>query len=144
MAYCHPMAQKSDSRDLDKVIVRLPDGMRDRIKAAAEMNQRSMNAEIVAVLAEHFPTERTVDLIVDTINHYMKQMAAEPDPDRRERWAAQIGISVGELRKLAANGRLGDIDVYLQSPEANRKAVFGDDIDPPPPAPKLGKNEPPF
>gem|GEM_PF-5958417 len=50
MAYCHPMVQKSDSRDLDKVIVRLPDGMRDRIKAAAEHNGRSMNAEIVQAL----------------------------------------------------------------------------------------------
>lgn len=49
------MAQKSDSRGLDKVIVRLPDGMRDRIKRAAEQNGRSMNAEIVAALDEKFP-----------------------------------------------------------------------------------------
>lgn len=31
----------------DKYVVRFPDGMRDRIKAAAEANNRSMNAEIV-------------------------------------------------------------------------------------------------
>jgi len=40
---------------MDKVIVRLPDGMRDRIKAAAERNNRSMNAEIVATLEEKYP-----------------------------------------------------------------------------------------
>lgn len=34
----------------DKYVLRLPDGMRDRIKAAAESNNRSMNAEIVARL----------------------------------------------------------------------------------------------
>lgn len=35
---------------LDQVALRLPDGMRDRIKAEAEANNRSMNAEIVARL----------------------------------------------------------------------------------------------
>lgn len=41
------MTQDTPSRSLDKVIVRLPDGMRDRIREAAENNNRSMNAEIV-------------------------------------------------------------------------------------------------
>lgn len=44
------MTQDTPSRSLDKVIVRLPDGMRDRIREAAENNNRSMNAEIVARL----------------------------------------------------------------------------------------------
>ena len=34
----------------DKFMLRLPDGMRDRIKAAAEANNRSMNAEVVSAL----------------------------------------------------------------------------------------------
>jgi hypothetical protein len=34
----------------DKYVLRMPDGMRDRIKAAAEKNNRSMNAEIIARL----------------------------------------------------------------------------------------------
>jgi len=37
-------------RDQDKVMLRLPDGMRDRLKAFAAGNNRSMNAEIVARL----------------------------------------------------------------------------------------------
>lgn len=44
------MTQDTPSRSLDKVIVRLPDGMRDRIREAAEKNNRSMNAEIVSRL----------------------------------------------------------------------------------------------
>lgn len=36
-------------------MLRLPDGMRDRIKAAAAENNRSMNAEIVATLEEKYP-----------------------------------------------------------------------------------------
>lgn len=42
------------SEKQDRFIVRLPDGMRDRIKAAAEENLRSMNAEIVARLEASF------------------------------------------------------------------------------------------
>ena len=39
----------------DRYMLRLPDGMRERIKAAAESNNRSMNAEIVATLEEAYP-----------------------------------------------------------------------------------------
>ncbi|WP_058097231.1 Arc family DNA-binding protein [Paracoccus sp. MKU1] len=35
------------SGQLDRFIIRLPDGMRDRIKVLASQNERSMNAEIV-------------------------------------------------------------------------------------------------
>ena len=37
-------------QESDKFIVRLPDGMRDTLKARAADNNRSMNAEIVAIL----------------------------------------------------------------------------------------------
>ena len=35
-------------------MLRLPEGMRDRIKAAADENNRSMNAEIIARLESSF------------------------------------------------------------------------------------------
>lgn len=38
----------------DKFMLRLPDGMREKIKVAAEANKRSMNAEIVARLEATF------------------------------------------------------------------------------------------
>lgn len=40
----------------DKVLVRMPDGMRDKLKAAAKTNCRTMNAEIVARLEQTFQT----------------------------------------------------------------------------------------
>lgn len=43
------------SKQLDQFVIRLPDGMRGRIKAAAEANNRSMNAEIVATLEDVYP-----------------------------------------------------------------------------------------
>jgi hypothetical protein len=48
------------SEKQDRFIVRLPDGMRDRIKAAADANNRSMNAEIVATLAARTAPEMTL------------------------------------------------------------------------------------
>jgi hypothetical protein len=39
----------------DRFIIRLPDGMRDRIRLAAEAANRSMNAEILATLSEAYP-----------------------------------------------------------------------------------------
>lgn len=46
----------------DQFIVRLPDGMRDRIKRAAASNNRSMNAEVVATLEEKYPGEVLAEL----------------------------------------------------------------------------------
>ena len=46
--------EKYPSEQQERFIVRLPDGMRDRIKAAAERNNRSMNAEIVARIESSF------------------------------------------------------------------------------------------
>lgn len=42
--------EKFPSDDVDRLMVRFPPGMRERLKAEAEANKRSMNAEIVARL----------------------------------------------------------------------------------------------
>lgn len=47
------------SRDADKFIVRLPDGMRDRIAEVAKANNRTMNAEVVARLQSTFEQTAT-------------------------------------------------------------------------------------
>lgn len=47
----------SVSRESDRFIVRLPDGMREQLSASAKENGRSMNAEVVARLqASYEPT----------------------------------------------------------------------------------------
>lgn len=47
----------SKRAELGQIVIRPPEGMRERIKAAAEANNRSMNAEIVATLEEKYPAE---------------------------------------------------------------------------------------
>ncbi len=48
------MSSEFPSRRLDKFVLRLPDGMRDKIGIAARNNKRAMNAEIVARLELSF------------------------------------------------------------------------------------------
>lgn len=69
------MAQDSKSRKLDQYIVRFPDGMRDRIKAAADANNRSMNAEIVSKLERYDSLGGEVDAIWEVA----RALAAEID-----------------------------------------------------------------
>ncbi len=63
------------SEALERFIVRLPDGMRDRIAEAAATNNRSMNSEIVARLTESFDG-KTVRL-PDAIAERLQRDAAE-------------------------------------------------------------------
>jgi hypothetical protein len=59
MSDCHysltmPEKPPAPSNVADKFMLRLPDGVRDRIAGEAEKNKRSMNAEIVARLEKSF------------------------------------------------------------------------------------------
>lgn len=55
--------EKRPGRGSDQFPLRLPDGMRDRIKGAAEHRGISMNEIIIEALEERFPPEPTVDAI---------------------------------------------------------------------------------
>lgn len=53
------------SRGSDQFMVRFPDGMRDKIRQAADSNGRSMNAEIIARLEASF---ESMAIPVDQVN----------------------------------------------------------------------------
>lgn len=54
-------------RDQDKFMVRLPDGMREKISADAKAKGRSMNAEIVARIANSAPEKTLRDEVAISI-----------------------------------------------------------------------------
>lgn len=88
------MAQESESRNLDKVIVRLPDGMRDRIKNSAERHGRSMNAEIVQALEQVFPREPDIIEVIDRVHEAINLAeSAQSLPYRRVLIAALDKLS---------------------------------------------------
>jgi hypothetical protein len=91
-------------RDQDKVMLRLPDGMRERLKEAAKSNTRSMNAEIVARLEESF-TDVNAEGVRETITFFKKalesttrsEMAAIESMDATRAVAAMQGEQISEL-----------------------------------------------
>lgn len=86
------MTEKKQAKDQDQFIVRLPDGMRDRIKAAAAENNRSMNAEIVDALVEKFPPNMH-DLwkqAAREVRNIAFQYFSEKNPDIRRALHRQI------------------------------------------------------
>jgi len=71
------MTQDTPSRALDKIIVRLPDGMRDRLKQAADANNRSVNSEVVSRLDASFDgpdaaNTALIAILASTLNHLLE------------------------------------------------------------------------
>lgn len=79
------MAKKPTVQNEDKYVIRFPDGMRDRIKKAAERSGRSMNAEIVAALETYYPPEPSIYEVLDRV-HSAIELAqnAQVTPYRKE------------------------------------------------------------
>lgn len=77
------MTDQYPSRELDKVIIRLPDGLKERIRRVAEENGRSVNSELVTLLDRTYPADTTID---DCIQQIASLIAAQPDADRDETW----------------------------------------------------------
>lgn len=86
----------------DKYVLRLPDGLRDRIKAHAERHGRSMNTEIVRVLEEAFPEPWPVEA---RIGQLMELMAAMNGGASNEA-VARFVDAVDETLSAMAEGRV--------------------------------------
>lgn len=70
----------------EQFMVRFPDGLRDRIREAAEKNNRSMNAEIIATLEREYPPYTDVMHIhLDNIRKALGKYEKATDPKERLR-----------------------------------------------------------
>lgn len=95
--WLNAIMQDRKPQDQDKFIVRLPDGMRDRIKAAADANSRSMNSEIVATLEEKYPQPASSDL-PEVARMFLADLAAMPKARRESVVAAFLQEVEGSER----------------------------------------------
>lgn len=55
------------SPGVQKVMTRLPDGLRERVMAAAALDNRSMNGFIVAAIVEKLDRTHRLELLLDTL-----------------------------------------------------------------------------
>ena len=64
----------SDSREHDKFVVRLPEGLRPEIAAVARLNHRSMNGEIINRLQRTLVLEQIQDNQSELIAQLLKRI----------------------------------------------------------------------
>ena len=60
--------------DRDRIIVRLPDGMRDQLAKTAEANGRSVTAEVVAAIEKHLESADRVTQIWETLKKHQRDI----------------------------------------------------------------------
>ncbi|NMG39912.1 Arc family DNA-binding protein [Chelativorans sp. ZYF759] len=104
------MAKKSQypSDKQDQFMIRLPAGMRDRIKKAAERSGRSMNSEIVTALEAYYPPEPTLEDVLESVHSAIsKAHAASNIPYRQV-----LVDALDELSDRLASGL--EPDQYVQ------------------------------
>lgn len=66
---------RMDSRTADKFVVRLPDGLRDKIFNVAGDNQRSMNGEIVYRLEQSLRDDQVIATQAELIKLLTRRFA---------------------------------------------------------------------
>jgi len=79
--YAFSMSDQSPSRSLDKIIIRLPDGLKERIRRVAERNDRSVNAELLVLLERAYPPDAILDVYIRDIADLVKAAPAESQRD---------------------------------------------------------------
>ena len=86
----------------DKFIIRLPDGMRGQLKAAAEANNRTMTAEVVARLRASLDTDTAGQVPDFTSGFFMEAVENEFETLRTQirTLVDAHHMLVAEVRKL--------------------------------------------
>lgn len=114
--------QNSPSRKLDKYIVRFPNGMRESLHVAAEVNHRSLNAEIVARLnGVSSAKPLTAVQLADALGCFWNA-AISAAVDRQSATAMDVA-SVMALGLAAVAERLSE--PQITPPEEMRVALMG-------------------
>lgn len=107
------MSEESNRAWKDQYMLRLPDGMRDRIKASAEANGRSMNAEIVSVLQKAFPDDPAKHPI---LQQWVARIAAQPTREDMDRVSREGNLALRST-PLGKSFGLGVMSVPYYRPD---------------------------
>ncbi|MDX0581962.1 Arc family DNA-binding protein [Sinorhizobium medicae] len=105
------MSKKPTIQPQDKYVLRLPDGLRDRIKAYAERNGRSMNAEIIRVLEREYPPAWTIAGRVGQMIEVLRGLrTAGATEENVERLAAELQETIEGMM----SGRVQGVDEVMR------------------------------
>ncbi len=73
---------KSTPALVEKFVIRLPNGLREQIKALSEHNRRSMNSEIIMVLEKHIQQNHQANIQDFTAEELLKEVKGELREDQ--------------------------------------------------------------
>lgn len=117
------MAEDQNRTLQDKFMLRFPEGMRERIRRAAERNGRSMNAEIIQTLEYAYPVNLSVGEFVEMLAPVM----TEKDPDKRTALLDKANAeaqAAGCEYVAAVNMRNGELNLEIRGAGAYRQPVM--------------------
>ncbi len=101
------MSKKTVVQPQDKFVLRMPDGLRSRIKAYAERQGTSMNHEIVRILEREFPEQWPVDTRLSQLAKMMSILKAGVSDPRIDDFISQFEETVEGI----VTGRVTDVDL---------------------------------
>jgi len=102
------MAQETRSRYLDKIVVRLPDGLKERIKASADVNKRSTNQELVSTLEAAYPEPDPQELAASMIDLMNKLFEIRSNSGATREEATRIKRAYNQL--ISVGKELGSLE----------------------------------
>ncbi|MFT0867920.1 YlcI/YnfO family protein [Pseudomonas sp. CAM1A] len=72
------MAFEYGSREADKFVVRLPDGLRDQVAHAADADDRSMNSLVVKAIREYLDRTARANVLLDVLTQAAEIRGGQP------------------------------------------------------------------
>lgn len=115
--------EKYPSELAERFQLRLPPGLRDRIKAYAERHGRSMNTEIVRVLEREFPEPWSLESRIEDLIGLARILKGLPNNESIDQLVNEIyetlrGMITGRVKDVSEEGKnyisaeLGEWELY--------------------------------
>ena len=101
------MIKKQAAKDQEKFVVRLPEGMRDRIKVKADRAGMSMNEAIVWCLDQYFPEPKSLEA---KINELVEMVALLKGDDTNKAVGELTAEIHNTLNDLGGKGVTAPVD----------------------------------
>lgn len=118
--------EKYPSELAERFQIRLPAGLRDRIKSYAEQHGRSMNTEIVRVLEHEFPDPFSVTSVLKVpLEGELAKSEGTDSMEVRELMGRYLNALLSENETLKRAGKTADSLIYYLG-YAIQKAAEGD------------------
>ncbi|MCO5058611.1 MAG: Arc family DNA-binding protein [Rhizobiaceae bacterium] len=107
------MAKRTLAKDLEKYVIRLPDGMRARLQSAADDNGHSLNAEIVARI-DAADDVRSVKADFELAKERISQLQNLAEDRRKMVAMMESALASAEAREKAMQSQIERLTTLLE------------------------------